>query len=295
MIMKASWITVESISKKQGYMPGLTSVLHTFGSDMKYHIHVHALVTYGGINKNNEWQYPDKKYGLTSYRSMCTEFKNQFIKLLKYNDNKNQLTYRLPIAEIIEEVQKFRWVVHTTKPTMNTDIIENYLARYINKVAVSKKRLEYIKENEIVKLQYNNYKNQIKGKPAPKSITHLPPLEAIHQIMQHVLPPHFQKNRSYGLHHKSSKINKTIEEKLKRNPSTIRTIFQIITTLINENPYKCEKCKSDKYKIEEVKKSPKWIYKFISIESLKSPPTNSKNANKYISDDHIARYSHAKI
>jgi hypothetical protein len=52
MIIKASWQTVkEVVNKDTGSTPGMTTVLHTFGSDMKYHIHTHSLVTFGGIDK----------------------------------------------------------------------------------------------------------------------------------------------------------------------------------------------------------------------------------------------------
>ncbi|MBK6816441.1 MAG: transposase [Saprospiraceae bacterium] len=43
--------------------PGMTSILHTFGSDMKYHIHVHALVTFGGLAKHPAEMYPPTNGG----------------------------------------------------------------------------------------------------------------------------------------------------------------------------------------------------------------------------------------
>lgn len=273
-IIKAAWNSVHTISKKQGFTPGMTAVLHTFGSDMKYHIHVHALVTYGGINKNNEWQNPDKKHGLASYRNMCAAFKKEMINLIK---SSKQLQYHTPIDNIIMDIKDLRWVLHSTRPTMHTQIIESYLARYINRVAVSKNRLQYIKENEMVNLLYNDYKNQLNGKPAPKAISQLHPLVAIHQVLQHVLPAHFQKSRSYGLHHTSSKIKQNLDAKFNRNNNSIRTLFQIITTLINQTPYSCEKYKSTEYIIEEITRQPRYINKFLSIDSLKSPPNATQN------------------
>lgn len=276
IIMKSAWNTINKISKEQGFQSGMTSVLHTFGSDLKYHIHVHALVTYGGINKNNEWQYPIKKYGLSSYRYMCSTFKSEFIKMLMQHNDKNELEYHSDINEMLPYLQKQRWVVHTTRPTMNTEIIENYLSRYINRIAVSKARLAYISENQKVNILYNDYKNQQKGKVAPKLMMQMHPMVAIDHILQHVLPEHFQKTRSYGLHNKTSKLNATISQKLKRNKNTIRTIFQIITTLINQNPYKCENCNATEYDVEALLPNRRWIFKFIREDSLKSPPTKKR-------------------
>jgi len=42
-----------------GGRPGMISVLHTWGSDMKYHVHVHSLLSFGGIDENGDWQYPN--------------------------------------------------------------------------------------------------------------------------------------------------------------------------------------------------------------------------------------------
>ncbi|MBK7633147.1 MAG: hypothetical protein IPJ13_01845 [Saprospiraceae bacterium] len=66
------------------------------------------------------------------------------------------------------------------------------------------------------------------------------PLVAIDQILQHVLPPYFQKSRRYGIHHSSSKLKATITDTIKRNGQTIRTVLEIITELMKLQPYKCE-------------------------------------------------------
>ncbi|MBK6816445.1 MAG: transposase [Saprospiraceae bacterium] len=64
LILRVAWLTVKSIMAKYCATPGMTSILHTFGSDMKYHIHVHALVTFGGLCKascgdvhTNQWRF----------------------------------------------------------------------------------------------------------------------------------------------------------------------------------------------------------------------------------------------
>lgn len=275
LILKVAWQTVDSYGKQQGYNAGMTSVLHTFGSDMKYHIHVHGLVTFGGLDKENNWIYPLKKYGFDSYRGVCSAYKNIFIAELKKLFEDNKLTYHQSSEDLIKEAETLRWVVHTTRPSMNTAVIENYLARYINRIAVTKKRLQYIKEHEQVQLLYNDYKNQQKGKPAPKGLLHLHPLVAIDTIMQHVLPPRFQKSRNYGLHKKSSKLNKSIPDAIKRSPVTIRKIMEIITTLMQNKQNQCVKCKSIEYTITEIAPDKDYIYKFIRLDSLKSPPTRS--------------------
>jgi len=83
LIMKVSWLTIKAIGKKYNYTPGMTSILHTFGSDLNYHIHVHALVTFGGVNKENNWQTPYLKTKLERYRTINKIYKDIFISFLK--------------------------------------------------------------------------------------------------------------------------------------------------------------------------------------------------------------------
>ncbi len=179
LIMKVAWMTIKNIGSKSGYTPGMTSILHTFGSDMKYHIHVHALVTFGGLSDDGAWIYPKDKHKLDKYRSICASYKAIFIKELRTLHKSGKINYHNDFEALISEVEKIRWVVHSTRPTMDTKIIEDYLAKYINRVAVSNKRLDYIKDSEKVILLHNDYKNQQVGQVAPKVYKIMDPLVAI--------------------------------------------------------------------------------------------------------------------
>lgn len=277
--MKSAWATIRQIGHNQKFSPGMTSILHTFGSDMKYHIHVHALVTFGGVDSENNWKSPHLKNKLDRFRSISKLYKDTFIFLLRESINKQTITYHSDLNALISDVQKLRWVVHSTHPTMDTAVIENYLARYINRVAISKKRLQYIKQNNEVRLIYNDYKNQISGQPAPKAYKSLEPLTAIDQILQHVLPPYFQKSRRYGLHHNNSKVKASLKDAIKRNRHIIRTVFEIITHLSKLTPYACENCGSENYTIEPLIPDKEYIYNFLNKGDKQRPPPNNTQIN----------------
>lgn len=206
LVIKAAWKTIKQIGQEQNYLPGMTSVLHTFGSDMKYHIHVHSLVTYGGLSKNDVWIFPKTKNRIERFEKICKRFQNIFLSELELISRKKRLVYHQDIYFLLSNIRNIRWVVNSTKPTMDTATVENYLARYINRVAISSNRLNYAKQLAEVNITYNDNKNQNTGCPAPKLVKSLRPLEAIYQILQHTLPPHFQKSRKYGLHHVSKAI-----------------------------------------------------------------------------------------
>lgn len=65
LLMRSTWETIKELSAKEenmGALPGATTVLHTFGSDMKYHVHTHSLVTFGGYDKKTDkWKSPKRK------------------------------------------------------------------------------------------------------------------------------------------------------------------------------------------------------------------------------------------
>jgi hypothetical protein len=282
LIMRSSWKTVKILSaqtKNIGGLPGMISVLHTFGSDLKYHIHTHCLVTFGGIDEKNQWQFPKRKDKIARYRHINNTYRSIFIQELQSFFKSGKINYRLSFEELIKMVENKIWVVHNTKPTIDTTVLENYLSRYINRVAVSRSRVEYLKESEEVRILYNDYTNQVEGQAAPKKYKLLAPLSFIHQFMEHVLPSYFQKTRRYGLHASATKrkYEGLIPEAIKRNGHRIRTVIQIVTQLIKENPFSCELCHSSEYDIIRVKQNKEWIHQYINIPTGRSPPKSKSD------------------
>lgn len=277
LLMRSSWQTIKELSEKEenlGALPGIISVLHTFGSDVKYHVHTHNLVTFGGYDKQTDkWKSPKRKDKLSRYRKMSSTYKRIFLeglealyakRLIKYHENYEQLSSR---------VENKRWVVHNTKPTIDTRILEQYLSRYINRIAISNTKVGWLKDQQKVKLIHNDYENQKEGEAAPKTFKLFDPLIFIHQFMEHVLPPYFQKTRRYGIQSNASKkkYKKLIPEELTKQGAVIRTVMQIVTKLLAENPYQCEICQSEEYEIVMVLPDKEWIHKYINVPG-RSPP-----------------------
>lgn len=272
LIQKVAWKTITAIGKEQGATYGMTSVLHTFGSDIKYHVHVHTLVTFGGIKEDGSWHYPKTKNKIERYRRICAIYKAIFIEELLKEDVVKSVKYPQDYKELIAQSSRKRWVVHSTYPTMDTNLIQNYLGRYINRVAITNNRLIYIKKTQKVSLTYNDYTNQQSGEAAPKKIKTLNPLSAIHQILQHVLPPYYQKTRRYGIHHSSSKVRGNIPSTLKNNHQTIRTVFEIMHHLLSIDPIACKDCGSLDLEVLSIEIVDKEELVRIFIDSLTSPP-----------------------
>ena len=81
---------------------------------------------------------------LASYRKIRNEYRDQYIKLVKRGLRKGEVTPVEGMEELLEEVSKKTWNVRNEYPTLNTEVLEEYLSRYINRIATSKSKLAYI-------------------------------------------------------------------------------------------------------------------------------------------------------
>ena len=239
--------TVNYFASQSDYLgakPGMVSVLHTFGSDMKYHVHVHSLLTFGGI-EGGKWVYPKHKKRLCSHKEFRDHFRDLFLEKLDKLIGQGAIQVSEVQRSLIEELRPKRWSYRVTDPAMNIENIELYLARYINRIAITNSRVKELKER--VQITYNDYRHQKEGEPAPKAIKTLPPLEFIHQYLQHVPPPYFHRVRYYGIH--SSAVFSSIKEKMphlmRNNGMTIRTTIEIVTQLMKQERLKCKECEHE--------------------------------------------------
>jgi hypothetical protein len=265
-LFKAAWKTIEKLCKDPnnlGGLPGMTAVLHTFGSDLKHHIHLHTLVTFGGVSKEKKWLWPVRNKKLAPFRLMCKVFREQYLQLLSKTLKKQHPDQYQKIKPTLQSLESVRWCVHNTPPTTHTKVIEEYLGRYICRVGVSNKKLSYDSAKKEVKIVYNDYKNQQTNQAAPKAVKQVDPLVAIHLIVQHVLPPYFQKVRYFGIlsGSKLKKIQVDIPSLIKENKQTIRTVFQIIKglLLLEENDIiPCSHCQATELIILELPPNKDW-------------------------------------
>ena len=141
ILLRAAWETLKICCKDPsnvGALPGAIMVLHTFGSDLKYHVHVHALVTFGGINENMEWVWPKRKNKIIPFREIRKTFRRIFLKKIKSD---YQSFIRIEAFEDLkDDLTKKEWCVHQNPPTTETKVIEEYLGRYICRIGLSKNK-----------------------------------------------------------------------------------------------------------------------------------------------------------
>lgn len=284
-MMRSAWSSLKFCceeDKNLGGTPGAVMVLHTFGSDLKYHIHVHCLVSFGGMDKNGKWKWPKRKRMLVGYRQIRKEFRKHFILQLEHISH--TLEMREPFEELEKDLLSKSWCVHAEPPTGNTKVIEEYLGRYICRIGLSKNRFHYDEVNKRVHLLYKDYKNKDKStNQVPKKELSLRPLVAIHRMMQHCLPAYFQKCRYYGLHASASyaKYESQIPQQIKNNNQTVRTLFEILHAMLGLEAFKCHNCDGNQFSQERIKPDRNWIHQWLSIPTLNkgSPEQSTYESN----------------
>ena len=152
LLYQSAWATIKEVCKDPknvGGLPGMIAILHTWGSDMKYHVHLHTLVTFGGLDEEGNWHYPQRKDRIAGYREMKRVFRKHYLAGLKKLWSKGELKEVPMMEELIKDVEEKAWCIHNTKPQINTENIEEYLSRYIMRIAVSNSRLELKKTDEM--------------------------------------------------------------------------------------------------------------------------------------------------
>jgi hypothetical protein len=201
LLFDASAQTLLTFARDVKYLnavPGIISVLHTWGQQLSFHPHVHCIVSGGGVTKDNTWKESLKcKYGfLFPVRAMQAVFKGKFLQELKglLQSGKVILQEGVNTQQLLDILYGKDWVVYAKRPFGGPQAIIEYLGRYTHKVAISNHRICSINDQEqTVTFEYKDYSdNSIK-----KQMT-LSCKEFIRRFQQHILPERFTKIRTYG-------------------------------------------------------------------------------------------------
>ena len=196
--------TIAADPKHLGARIGLISVLHTWGSTMTHHPHVHMIVPGGGISLDGKrWVSCRPKFFLAAPVLSCL-FQGLFLHKLLAAHRAGRLTFfgthahlnnTRAFAAYLAPLHKTKWYVYGKRPFGGPEAVLAYLARYTHRVAISNSRL-IAADTTGVTFRYKDYR--IKGPGRYKTMT-LKPDEFIRRFLIHVLPNGFHRIRHYGL------------------------------------------------------------------------------------------------
>ena len=182
--------------KYLGAQPGMLAVLHTWGQNLHYHPHIHALVPAGGLSFDRcRWKHPHYKRFLVPVRALSSLFRGRLVTALRLAYTQGQL--RLPpgtsLSKILNAAMQNQWVVYAKPPFGQAYKLLDYLGQYLKRVAISNDRLIDISRGK-VSFHYRDYADHNR-----KKVMQLDVEEFMRRFIQHILPAGFCKVRYYGI------------------------------------------------------------------------------------------------
>ena len=196
-------LTIAADPKHLGARIGITSVLHTWGSAMTHHPHVHMIVPGGGIARDGERWLACRPGFFLPVRVLAKLFRRRFLdKLaaahaagrLQFFGDHAHLADPPAFAAFLKPLRKTRWFVYAKRPFAGPEAVLAYLSRYTHRVAISNRRL-ISADADSVTFKVKDYR--IDGPGRYKTMT-LAAHEFIRRFLIHVLPKGLHRIRHYG-------------------------------------------------------------------------------------------------
>ncbi|HXX03030.1 MAG TPA: IS91 family transposase [Xanthobacteraceae bacterium] len=212
ILFKASAETVMTIAadpKHLGASLGITAVLHTWGSAMTHHPHVHMIVPGGGISLDRKRWIACRPGFFLPVRVLSRLFRGRFLDRLaaahaagrlKFFGDHATLADPQAFAAFVAPLRQTEWVVYAKRPFGGPQAVLAYLSRYTHRVAIANSRLLAL-DDKTVTFKWKDYRSKESNRY--KAMT-LAIDEFIRRFLIHVLPKGFHRIRHYGLFAKPS-------------------------------------------------------------------------------------------
>jgi len=227
LLMKAAAETTLAIAadpKRLGARIGVTAVLHTWGSALTHHPHVHMIVPGGGLSLDNARWVASRSNFLVHVNVLARLFRGKMLAMLMDAHDSGQLKFfnthaglaeKRTFKHFIAALRRIHWIVHCKAPFAGPEQVLRYLSRYTHRVAISNRRL-VAADNTSIAFRCKDYR--ING-PGRWKTMRLHPHEFIRRFLMHVLPKGFHRIRHYGLFANANRAE---------NIATARTLLHIV-------------------------------------------------------------------
>ena len=261
--------TIAADPKHLGADVGVTLVLHTWGSALTHHPHVHGVVPGGGLCLDGQRWVRCRPGFFLPVRVLSRLFRRRFLEELEEAHRAGRLQFfgeHAALANIATFVQWLaplracEWVVYAKRPFAGPAAVLAYLSRYTHRVAISNSRLLAFDERG-VNFRYKDYR--AKGKTRYKAMT-LSADEFIRRFLLHVLPTGFHRIRHYGLLANAGRREHLAQarELLQVMPTVVAPSRQQASARTDSPTFVCPHCGATMRIVEELARAP----------SIRAPP-----------------------
>jgi len=194
--------------KYLGAEPSITMVLHTWGQNLNQHIHLHGIVSGGGLSAGGDRWIPSKhnphakKLFLFPVKALSKCFRGHYITALRQAFEEGKLQFaggtlqyatETGFSTLLKQLHVKPWVVYAKRPFAGPQQVIRYLGRYTHRVAISNQRIISMDHDRIT-FRYKDYTDHDQQKTMALSIT-----EFIRRFLLHILPNGFMRLRHYGI------------------------------------------------------------------------------------------------
>ncbi len=197
-------LTIAADPRHLGARIGATLVLHTWGSAMIHHPHVHGIVPGGGLSLDGERWVACRPGFFLPVRVLSKLFRRLFLEklsdahragTLQFFGEHQALAETKSFSDWLKPLRQCKWVVYAKRPFAGPDAVLAYLSRYTHRVAIANSRLISMDEQGVI-FKWKDYR--AKERVRHKTMT-LAPDEFMRRFLLHVLPSGFHRIRHYGL------------------------------------------------------------------------------------------------
>lgn len=194
-MFRAAWDTLKKFYEARGLQGGMTSILHTWGSNLFYHPHVHCIVTGGGVDADGIWHHldgcKDARSFLFPVHALSKVFRAKFLARLTAALKDEFL---LIPQNIRKQCMAKDWVVFSRPPAKGVNQVLEYIGRYAYRVAISNSRILDYSPDGMVTYDWKDYRNEGKHK-----VMKMHAVDFLHLFSLHILPHAFVRIRHYGM------------------------------------------------------------------------------------------------
>jgi len=212
----AASATIDQLAAEQkhlGAKVGYICILHTWGSKMNYHPHIHTILLGGGLTNDRHWKDNGDSFFLP-IKVISKVFRGKYLDELKSLWEHNRLQFfgtaekyrnHYSFKELLDLCYKKDWVPYCKKTFNGAQSVIKYLGKYTHRIAISNHRIISMNEDTVT-FYVKDYKNEGQW----EKLT-LPGIEFIRRFLMHVPPKRFVRIRHFGLLcNRSKKENLTI-------------------------------------------------------------------------------------
>ena len=220
--------------KHLGAEIGITAVLHTWGQTLTEHIHVHCVVTGGGLSLDGtQWRTCRHRF-LFAVQALGTVFRGKYLAGLERLRMQQRLTFAGASTALAEETtwtalrhQLYAkpWVAYAKPPWGSPEQVLKYLSRYTHRVAIANSRLVFVGAG-VVRFRYTDY-----AAGGTAKVMELSPEEFLRRFLLHVVPTGFVRIRHYGL-----LANRTRQAKLTRARQLLALLSSVSVPATDTTP-----------------------------------------------------------